>query len=113
MEMLGALGGSTGGLEAMVFGFVYPSLKPMLEASIRRVTVKVSWREGKRERDLEVTQFLARPQEGQLATADQLGLQQQGAAVGALLGGPGAAAPGTPGATSPTTGTPTTGVIPR
>ncbi|HVY29841.1 MAG TPA: type II secretion system protein [Polyangiaceae bacterium] len=113
MDMLGALGGSTGGLEAMVFGFVYPSLKPMLEASIRRVTVKVSWREGKRERDLEVTQFLARPQEGQLATAEQLQLQQQGQAVGALLNGPGAAAPGTPGATTPTTGTPTTGLVPR
>lgn len=106
MDMLGSLSGGSGGIEAMVFGLVYPSLKPMLEASIRRVTVKVSWREGNKSRDLEVTQFLARPQEGQLGTADQLGLPQQGAAIGQMFGG--TAAPGTPGAT---TGTGTTGAI--
>lgn len=65
---------SGGGIESMVMGFVYPSLKPMLEASIRRVTVKVTWKEGARERELEVTQFLTRPQEGELGTAEQLGL---------------------------------------
>lgn len=72
LEQLAPSGGS--GLEGMVMGFVYPSLKPMLEASIRRVTVKVSWKEGERERELEVTQFLTRPQEGELGNADQLGL---------------------------------------
>ena len=66
--------GSGGGIESMVMGFVYPSLKPMLEASIRRVTVKVKWKEGVRERELEATQFITRPQEGELATAEQLGL---------------------------------------
>jgi general secretion pathway protein I len=65
---------SGGGMESMVMGFVYPSLKPMLEASIRRVTVKVTWKEGARERELEVTQFLTRPQDGELGTAEQLGL---------------------------------------
>jgi general secretion pathway protein I len=74
MEQLGSTG--TSGMEGMVMGFVYPSLKPMLEASIRRVTVKVAWKEGGRDRDLEVTQFLTRPQEGELGTADQLGLDQ-------------------------------------
>jgi general secretion pathway protein I len=72
MEQLGSTGSS--GMEGMVMGLVYPSLKPMLEASIRRVTVTVKWREGQRDRDLEVTQFLTRPQEGQLGTADMLGL---------------------------------------
>jgi len=72
MEQLGSTGSS--GMEGMVMGFVYPSLKPMLEASIRRVTVTVKWREGQRDRDLEATQFLTRPQEGQLGTADMLGL---------------------------------------
>ena len=72
MQQLGSTG--TSGMEGMVMGFVYPSLKPMLEASIRRVTVKVKWREGQRDRDLEVTQFLTRPQEGMLGTADMLGL---------------------------------------
>jgi general secretion pathway protein I len=74
MEQLGSTGAS--GMEGMVMGFVYPSLKPMLEASIRRVTVKVEWKEGGRARDLEVTQFLTRPQEGELGTSDQLGLDQ-------------------------------------
>jgi len=60
-------GGS--GMESMVMSMVYPGLKPMLEASIRRVTVKVTWKEGTRPRELEVTQFLTRPQEGQLATS--------------------------------------------
>jgi general secretion pathway protein I len=74
MEQLGSTG--TSGMEGMVMGFVYPSLKPMLEASIRRVTVKVMWKEGQRDRELEVTQFLTRPQEGELATAEQIGLDQ-------------------------------------
>jgi len=68
-------------------GFVYPSLKPMLEASIRRVTVKVSWREGERPKELEVTQFLTRPQEGQLGTAEMLGIPQLNEALGSALGG--------------------------
>jgi general secretion pathway protein I len=94
MQQFGSTG--TSGMASMVMGFVYPSLKPMLEASIRRVTVKVMWKEGRSARDLEVTQFLTRPQEGQLGTADMLGLPQLGAAAGAL--------PGLPGATTGTTG---------
>ena len=38
--------GRVEGLAQMVMGFVYPQLKPMLEASIRKVTVKVTWHEG-------------------------------------------------------------------
>jgi general secretion pathway protein I len=72
MAQLGSTGSS--GMEGMVMGFVYPTLKPMLEASIRRVTVKVTWKDGQRPRELSVTQFLTRPQEGQLGTADMLGL---------------------------------------
>jgi general secretion pathway protein I len=54
----------------MVMGMVYPSLKPMLEASIRRLTVTVSWNEGVRTRDLAVTQFIAYPQVGGLGAVD-------------------------------------------
>lgn len=79
MQQLGTTGST--GMEGMVMGFVYPSLKPMLEASIRRVTVKVSWKEGQRARDMEVTQFLTRPQEGMLGTADMLGLGQLAGAI--------------------------------
>jgi general secretion pathway protein I len=87
MEQLGSTG--TSGMESMVMGFVYPSLKPMLEASIRRVTVKVMWHEGTRPRDLEVTQFLTRPQEGQLGTADMLGLPGMNDAINGALGNTG------------------------
>lgn len=97
MQQLGSTGST--GMEGMVMGFVYPSLKPMLEASIRRVTVKVSWKEGTRPRDLEVTQFLTRPQEGMLGTADQVGLGAINQAAAALEG----TGTGTPG--SPATGT--------
>jgi general secretion pathway protein I len=96
-DMMSALGSGASGLEGMVMGMVYPGLKGMLEASIRRVTVKVTWREGSRERELEVTQFLTRPQEGQLGTADMLGLPQLNEALGAQTGG----------ATTPSTGTTT------
>jgi general secretion pathway protein I len=95
MQQLGSTGST--GMEGMVMGFVYPSLKPMLEASIRRVTVKVSWKEGNRPRELEVTQFLTRPQEGQLGTADMLGLGAIEQAAAGLQG------------TGTTTGTGTTG----
>jgi general secretion pathway protein I len=100
MQQLGSTGAS--GMEGMVMGFVYPSLKPMLEASIRRVTVTVKWTEGQRKRDMEVTQFLTRPQEGQLGTADMLGLDAISAAAAGLQGATGAT--GTPGAN----GTPAT-----
>ena len=51
------------GLGPMIFGMVYPALKPMLEASIRKVTVSVHWKEGKNEKDFNITQFVTRPQQ--------------------------------------------------
>jgi general secretion pathway protein I len=100
MQQLGSTG--TSGMEGMVMGFVYPSLKPMLEASIRRVTVKVMWKEGRHARDFEVTQFLTRPQEGMLGTSDMLGLGQL---AGAIEGQQGT------GTTTSTTTTPNTGSL--
>jgi general secretion pathway protein I len=104
MTQLGSTG--TSGMEGMVMGFVYPSLKPMLEASIRRVTVKVMWKEGTRPRELEVTQFLTRPQEGQLGTADMLGLDAISQAAAGLQG-TGTTGTGTGTGTSTSTGTTT------
>lgn len=57
---------SASGMAPMVMNMVYPDLKPMLEASIRKVTVKVLWREGKRDREFAVTQFVTDPQQGGL-----------------------------------------------
>jgi general secretion pathway protein I len=107
-SILSQLGSGSGmpGMESMVMGLVYPSLKPMLEASIRRVTVKVAWKEGLRARDLEVTQFLTRPQEGMLGTSEQVGLGQTVNALQGLIGSPatGATPGATPGTTTPSTG---------
>lgn len=57
---LGQLGG-VGGIESMAMSFVYPVLKPMLEASIRKVTVKIEWNEGTQKRDISITQYLTHP----------------------------------------------------
>jgi general secretion pathway protein I len=65
-EQLTAGSGETGGLVSMVMGLVYPSLKPMLEASIRKVTVDVKWREGVKDRSLTLTQYLTDPKQGEL-----------------------------------------------
>ena len=68
------MAGGGSALAPIVMSFVYPSLKPMLEASIRRVTVSVTWKDGSRERDLTVTQFVTNPQQGGLdATAEGAG----------------------------------------
>lgn len=52
------------GIATSLMGLVYPNLKPMLEASIRRVTITVRWQEGVRERSLVLSQFVTRPEEG-------------------------------------------------
>ena len=68
------------GLASSLMGMVYPNLKPMLEASIRRVTLTVTWREGKRDRDLVVVQFLTRPQQGLDPLAEEQLRAMEGAA---------------------------------
>lgn len=67
-EMAQSVGSSAmaSGLAPMVLGMVYPELKLMLEASIRRVTVTVHWKEGIREKDFGITQFVTNPQQGGL-----------------------------------------------
>lgn len=57
-------GAGAGSIATMAMTMVYPALKPMLEASIRRVTVTVNWKEGLRDRELTVTQYLTSPQQG-------------------------------------------------
>jgi general secretion pathway protein I len=69
-ESLGA-GTSSAGIAQMAMGMVYPALKPMLEASIRKVTVKVAWKEGKNDRSLDVVQYVTDPRQGEIdATLD-------------------------------------------
>jgi general secretion pathway protein I len=53
--------GGAGGIESMAMSFVYPMLKPMLEASIRKLTVTVNWHEGTQNRDITIVQYVTRP----------------------------------------------------
>lgn len=92
------LGGasSAAGLAPLVMGFVYPGLKPMLEASIRKVTVKITWKEGSNERDLSVVQYLTDPRQGEIdPNADTSNLPDE-PGLPAIPGLPGL--PGAPGA---------------
>jgi len=57
-------GAGMGGLATMALSIVYPTLKPMLEASIRRITVSVKWNEGSSERDFDVVEYVTNPMQG-------------------------------------------------
>jgi general secretion pathway protein I len=58
---LAAMGG-TQGLLSLVMGIVYPSLKPLLENSIRRLTVSVKWKEGPNQKEFAIVQYATNPQ---------------------------------------------------
>ncbi len=84
-------GGGTSGLVAQVLSMVYPSLRPVLSQSVRRVTVTVNWSAGPREREFKLVQFVTNP----TIAAQSLGAGMAGA-PGGLPGGAGlGAAPGT------------------
>jgi general secretion pathway protein I len=89
----GAVGAASGGpsmgagaLAPLAMGMIYPQLKGMLEASIRKITVHVVWSEGPVEREFSVTQYVTNPQQGGLLDVDE----SAGAA-----GAPGTGASGT------------------
>lgn len=86
-------GAGADGLISMVMGMLYPSLKPMYEASIRRLTVTVKWKEGPNEREMPLTQFVTNPQRGGFAGS---ALQADG---GAMDFGGGTTSGGTSGST--------------
>lgn len=89
--MGGSMGGGASAMVPMVMGMVYPQLKPMLEASIRRITVTVIWKQGSRERELVVQQFVTNPQMGGFnPLAAQAGAGAAGAAAGGGATGGGA-----------------------
>lgn len=60
----GSSGMGLGGLATMVLPMVYPTVKPMFEASIRRVSVSVRWKEGSSARSFDVAQYVTNPQQG-------------------------------------------------
>lgn len=62
-------GAGMSGLLQLVFSLVYPSLKPMLEAAIRKVTVVVHWTEGRQDRDFTLEQYITNPSRAGLLSA--------------------------------------------
>ena len=62
---LNSVGGADG-LISMAMGIVYPTMKPLMEASIRRLTVTVHWKEGSIEKELSMVQYVSNPQRGNL-----------------------------------------------
>jgi hypothetical protein len=101
--MQSAFGGAGAqGLLSMVFSIVYPSLKPLLESAIRRVTVTVKWKEGSVDRDFVLTQYLTNPSRaGLLASMLDAGAFGDGGGgglggLGGLLGAPTPAATPSP-----------------
>ncbi|HWO13883.1 MAG TPA: prepilin-type N-terminal cleavage/methylation domain-containing protein [Polyangiaceae bacterium] len=60
-----------GALAPIAMGIIWPQLKAMLEASIRKVTVKVVWSEGTVERELSITQYITNPQQGGFLAEDE------------------------------------------
>ncbi len=77
--MGGATSQGVAGLAPLVMSIVYPTLKPMLEASIRKITLTVKWREGIQDRDLLVQLYVTNPMRG--------GLSQAAAAAAGVQGG--------------------------
>ncbi len=80
----GAAAGGVQGMAPLVMSMVYPDLKPMLEASIRKVTLTVHWKEGKNERELAVTEYVTNPQQGGLDPNAAAGLAEMGDQLGGL-----------------------------
>jgi len=93
----GMLAGGSSGIAQMAMTMVYPNLKPMLEASIRKVTVSVEWPEGSKTRNVEAVQYVTNPQQGGIDKNAAQGLDQQISNIGSALGIPGmtGAGPGT------------------
>lgn len=83
-------------VSSMVMSFAFPIMKPIIEEQVRRVTVKVAWKEGDREQSFEVVQFLV----NELPVLAQTNDEDDVAPAGNPTPPP---ATGTPGAAPPTT----------
>jgi general secretion pathway protein I len=90
-------GAGMSGLLSLVFSLVYPSLKPMLEAAIRKVTVIVHWQEGRQERDFTLQQYITNPSRaGLLGALADAGMGEGGIPINTGVGGAGAGGPAGP-----------------
>src|SRR5215471_12889495 len=85
--------GGVAGIASLVMTFVYPRLKPMLESSIRKLTVTVTWHEGIKSRDFSVVQYVTHPNRPEMVvppagsgTSAIPGLPTGGVGTGTSLG---------------------------
>ncbi len=83
-------------LASSLLGSVYPAVQPMLEGAIRRLTVRVRWREGDRERSFNVVEYVTNP--GQTLAGGDPSSQIQNA-INAATGQGGTGTTGTTGTT--------------
>ncbi len=100
-------GQGTQGLLQMVMGLVYPQMKLMFEASIRRLTVTVKWKEGPNPKTFGLVQYVTNPQQAGF-TAGAIPSASAGVAGGGIPLGGGATG-GTPGVQSQPFPSPLTG----
>lgn len=100
MTQMGAAGGA-GGILDMVMSLVYPSIKPMMEMSIRRMTVTVRWREGINAREIPIVQFVSNPAAAGFAQGDMFGDAGVPSFDGGAPAGAGTRSPGAPTLRSP------------
>jgi general secretion pathway protein I len=66
-------GGGMGGLASLAMSIVYPSLKVLFEASTRRITSSLTFREGNKEYTIDVVEWFSIPQKGLSPTDDGTG----------------------------------------
>lgn len=91
----GASGPSPRDLASSLLSSVYPAVKPLLEGAIRRMTVRVRWREGDVERGFEVVEYVTNP--GQTLSSGELPDPSAAPGTPGAPGAPGSR-PGAPGA---------------
>jgi general secretion pathway protein I len=82
------------GLASMAMTMVYPVIKPMFEASIRRVSVSVKWKEGKSDRTFDIAQYLTNPQQGGMLPGMPGGPEGFPSSMGSSMTAPSAVTPG-------------------
>jgi general secretion pathway protein I len=63
-------GGGMGGLASLAMSIVYPNLKTLFEASTRRITASLTFREGNKEHTIDVVEWFSVPQKGLSPTDD-------------------------------------------
>jgi general secretion pathway protein I len=100
-QQMGGSGAGTQGLLSMVMGFVYPFIKPMMEASIRRITITVRWHEGMKPKEFSILQYVTNPSNGGFGPAASA---SAGAASGAATSNATSTAPVNTSATTPAGG---------